>query len=60
MPPVSQAQRGWAYANAGKNTAEGRAAAEFVATDKPGKLPIRKRKSSGRKKAVGLINRINA
>lgn len=54
MPPVSQAQRGWAYANAGKNTAEGRAAAEFVATDKPGKLPMRKKKTKAK---AGLINR---
>jgi hypothetical protein len=39
MPPVSQAQRRWAFANRKKKTAEGKAAAEFAAADKGGKLP---------------------
>lgn len=42
MPPVSQAQRRWAYANKDKNTKEGRAAREFAAADPGGKLPDRK------------------
>lgn len=47
MPPVSQAQRRWAFANRDKNTREGKAAAEFAAADPGGKLPARalKRKS---------------
>lgn len=44
MPPVSEAQRRWAFANRNKKTKEGRAAAEFAAADKGGKLPKRKRK----------------
>jgi hypothetical protein len=43
MPPVSQAQRRWAFANKDRNTKEGRAAKEFAAADKGGKLPERKR-----------------
>jgi len=39
MPPVSQAQRRWAFANRDKDTKEGKAAAEFAAADKGGKLP---------------------
>lgn len=39
MPPVSQAQRRWAFANRNKKTKEGKAAAEFAAADKGGKLP---------------------
>lgn len=39
MPPVSQAQRRWAFANRGKKTREGRAAKEFADADKGGKLP---------------------
>lgn len=42
MPPVSEAQRRWAYANRNKNTKEGKAAAEFAAADQGGKLPERK------------------
>lgn len=43
MPPVSQAQRRWAFANRDKNTREGRAAKEFAAADPGGKLPERKK-----------------
>ena len=41
MPPVSEAQRRWAFANAGKNTKAGRAAKEFAAADQGGKLSVR-------------------
>ncbi len=41
MPVVSEAQRGWAFANKDKNTAEGRAAKEFADADPGGKLPAR-------------------
>jgi hypothetical protein len=41
MPPVSEAQRRWAFANKDKKTAEGRAAAEYAAADRGGKLPAR-------------------
>jgi hypothetical protein len=44
MPPVSEAQRRWAWANKDKNTAEGKAAAEYAAADKGGKLPKRAKK----------------
>jgi hypothetical protein len=37
MPPVSEAQRRWAFANKDKN----KAAAEFAAADTGGKLPAR-------------------
>jgi hypothetical protein len=39
MPPVSEAQRRWAFANRNKRTKEGKAAADFAAADKGGKLP---------------------
>ena len=46
MPIVSKAQQRWAYANAGKNTREGKAAADFVAAGPKGgsfkKLPATK------------------
>lgn len=41
MPPVSQAQRRWAFANKDKNTKEGRAAKEFANADPGGKLPAK-------------------
>jgi len=44
MPPVSEAQRGWAWANKDKNTKEGRAAKEFADSDPGGKLPARARR----------------
>lgn len=44
MPPVSQAQRRWAFANKDKNTKEGRAAKEFADADPGGKLPEKKAK----------------
>lgn len=43
MPPVSQAQRRWAFANKDKPGKEGAAAKEFAAADKGGKLPEKKR-----------------
>lgn len=45
MPPVSEAQRRWAFANEGKKTAEGRAAKEFAEADPGGKLPEKKSRS---------------
>ena len=42
MPPVSEAQRRWAFANKDKNTREGKAAKEFADADPGGKLPARK------------------
>jgi hypothetical protein len=41
MPPVSQAQRRWAFANRDKPGAEGRAAKEFAAADPGGSLPLK-------------------
>ena len=42
--PVSQAQRRWAYATAeGKTDAPASVGKEFVAGDRPGKLPERKK-----------------
>lgn len=43
MPPVSQAQRRWAFANRDKPTREGRAAKEFAAADSGGRLPEKKK-----------------
>ena len=45
MPPVSEAQRRWAFANKDKNTAEGRAAKEFADADQGGKLPARSKRA---------------
>ena len=45
MPPVSEAQRRWAWANKNKKTKEGKAAAEYAAADPGGKLPGYSRKS---------------
>jgi len=45
MPPVSEAQRRWAWSNKNKNTREGRAAKEFADADPGGKLPERKKPS---------------
>ena len=45
MPPVSQAQRRWAWANKDKPTKEGKAAKEFAEADSGGKLPAVKKKS---------------
>ncbi|WP_439392334.1 hypothetical protein ACRQ5Q_22320 [Bradyrhizobium sp. PMVTL-01] len=41
MPPVSQAQRRWAFANRNKKGAEGKAAREFAKADPGGKLPAK-------------------
>jgi hypothetical protein len=49
MPPVSQAQRRWAFANKDKNTKEGKAAKEFADADPGGKLPETKNKETRRK-----------
>jgi len=59
MPPVSESQRAWAWSNKDKDTAEGRAAAEYAASDPGGKLPKRARKKVSRVKAHGggMINR---
>ena len=45
MPPKSEAQRRWAWANKDKKTKEGAAAREFAEADKGGKLPKRARTS---------------
>lgn len=42
MPPVSEAQRRWAFANKDKPGKEGAAAKEFADADKGGKLPEKK------------------
>lgn len=39
MPPVSEAQRRWAFANKDKGGEEGAAAKEFAEADPGGKLP---------------------
>lgn len=52
MPPVSQAQRRWAWANKDKDTAEGRVAKEFADADPGGKLPEKKREPGSRRKAL--------
>lgn len=41
MPPVSEAQRKWAFANKNKPGKEGKAAREFADADPGGKLPKR-------------------
>lgn len=45
MPPVSEAQRRWAFANKDKGGAEGKAAREFADADPGGKLPEKKKPS---------------
>lgn len=58
MPMVSQAMRGAMYSAAEGKSKLGipkKVAREFVATDRPGKLPARKKSKS--KKNAGLINR---
>ncbi len=44
MPPVSEAQRRWAWSQKDKDTKEGRAAKEFAEADSGGKLPQKKTK----------------
>lgn len=46
MPPVSEAQRRWAFANKDKGGKEGAAAKEYAEADPGGKLP-EKKKSRG-------------
>jgi len=41
VPPVSEAQRRWAFANRNKPGKEGAAAREFAEADPGGKLPAR-------------------
>jgi hypothetical protein len=43
MPPVSEAQRRWAWSQKDKDTKEGRAAKEFADADPGGKLPAKKK-----------------
>jgi len=45
MPPVSEEQRRWAFANKDKGGKEGAAAKEFADADPGGKLPEKKKKS---------------
>lgn len=56
MPPVSQAQRRWAWANRDEDPA----AAEYAAADKGGKLPARVKdgKSSHYSEAHHLASKI--
>lgn len=51
MPPVSEAQRRWAFANKDKGGKEGAAAREFAESDPGGKLPERKSKTREERKA---------
>lgn len=44
MPPKSEAQRRWAYANKDKKTKEGAAARKYVKTDSKRQPPERKQK----------------
>ena len=46
MPPVSEAQRKWAWANKDKDTQEGHAAKEFAQADPGGKLPKKVKKKA--------------
>lgn len=48
MPPVSQAQRRWAFANKDKGGKEGVAAKEFADSDPGGKLPEQVNKADKR------------
>ena len=41
MPPVSEAQRRWAFSQRGKSGKEGAAAREFADSDPGGELPRR-------------------
>jgi len=54
MPPVSEAQRKWAFANKDKGGQEGAAAKEFADADPGGKLPAKASNADRlyRKKAV--------
>lgn len=44
MPPVSESQRRWAFANKDKGGKEGTAAKEFADADPGGKLPEKAKK----------------
>lgn len=50
MPPKSEAQRKWAFANKDKPGAEGEAAREYADADEGGKLPARVSKGHGVRK----------
>jgi hypothetical protein len=52
MPPVSEAQRRWAFANKDKGGKEGAAAKEFADADPGGKLPARKKDRGEQQKRV--------
>ena len=45
MPPVSEAQRRWAFANEDKRGPEGRAARDYAQADPGGRLPAYSPKS---------------
>jgi hypothetical protein len=45
LPPVSEAQRRWAWSNKDKGGKEGAAAKEFAESDPGGKLPKKKKQS---------------
>ena len=48
MPPISEAQRKWAFADKDKKGEEGKAAREFADADPGGKLPAKAPKKSRR------------
>ncbi len=57
MPPVSQAQRRWAFANKDKGGKEGAAAKEFADADPGGKLPERKTKKASARYGAKTVKR---
>ena len=59
MPPVSEAQRRWAFANKDKNTREGRAAKEFADADPGGKLPARMSDEDRKHRRYGMKKKRN-
>lgn len=54
MPPVSEAQRRWAFANKDKPGKEGAAAKEFANADPGGKLPARKSDEERKQSRYGV------
>ncbi len=57
MPPVSQAQRRWAFANKDKGGQEGAAAKEFADADPGGKLPEKVPSKGEKRYAAKTIKR---
>jgi hypothetical protein len=57
VPPVSQAQRRWAWANRNKPGAEGKAAKEFAEADPGGKLPEKVKEGKPVKKGRGWYDK---